>query len=132
MAGHGGQYLCGEAGLAGALLVLPRRRVDVRPAEARRLHHSTTAIGEHKRTVVACVTREEILCTYLEDAVELVGGVVVEEKGQPWPDRPHRVPVPRRQPCIIISVLFLSSPKKKARERYLVVRLSVQERSRTY
>jgi len=35
----------------------------------------------------------------LKDAVELMGGVVVEEEGQAWPDGPHRVPVPGRQPC---------------------------------
>jgi len=60
MAGEG-TYLCREAGLAVALLVLPRRRVDVCSAKARSL----------------------------EDAVELVGGVIVEEEGQPWPDCPH-------------------------------------------
>jgi len=35
----------------------------------------------------------------LKDAVELVGGVVVEEEGQARPDGPHRIPVPGRQPC---------------------------------
>lgn len=32
----------------------------------------------------------------LEDAVELVGGVVVEEKRQPGSYLPHRVPISRR------------------------------------
>jgi hypothetical protein len=38
-----GRHLCREAGLAGALLVLPRRRVDVGPAEARGLRHDTNS-----------------------------------------------------------------------------------------
>lgn len=31
--------------------------------------------------------------------MELMGGVVVEEKRQPWCYRPDRVPVPGRQTC---------------------------------
>jgi hypothetical protein len=91
-----GRHLCREAGLAGALLVLPRRRVDVGPAEARGLRHDTNSrfVGDPRRRNL------RVLC-YLEDAVELVGGVVVEEEGQPRPDRPHGVPVPRRQSCNI-------------------------------
>jgi hypothetical protein len=68
-------------------------------------------------------------CTvlYLEDAVELVRGVVVEEEGQSRADSPHRVPVPGRQPCIN-SIPFHSTHQTISMLLLLLVVVKVSNR----